>query len=84
MACAVLNVFSRQGLPQALPNPEKGKPKQTDGWSCGLFVVLYAEEEVRKYTGEPCDSMAPPPEKDRINRLNAFLARVKNALKTAK
>ena len=85
MACAVLNVFSRQGLPQALPAPEKSKSKQTDGWSCGLFVVLYAEEEVRKYAGEPCDSMAPPPpEKDRINRLNAFLARMNNALKAAK
>jgi len=84
MACAVLNVFSRQGLPQGLPAPEKSKSKQTDGWSCGLFVVLYAEEEVRKYAGEPCDSMAPPPEKDRINRLNAFLARMKNALKAAK
>jgi hypothetical protein len=84
MACAALNVFSRQGLPQALPAPEQGKLKQTYGWSCGLFVVLYAEEEVRKYAGEPFDSMAPPPEKDRISRLNAFLARNANALKTAK
>ena len=28
------------------------EPRQTDGWSCGFWVLLYAEKELRQWLGE--------------------------------
>ena len=49
--------------------------KQKDGFSCGLWVLLYLEKELRQWSGEAAQATKPEPEKvaDRLNRWVKFL-----------
>ena len=36
------------------------KPRQSDGWSCGFWVLLFAESELRKWLGEEPRALKKP------------------------
>ena len=58
------------------------QPKQTDGWSCGFWVLLYAEKELRQWLGEEPRSTRKPSKdfQDEIAKYNKVIQHMQSYL----